>query len=432
MKNKKGFTLIELLAVIVILAIIALIATPIVLNIIKESKDSATIRSANFYMDSVENSLAANMLDGSKIEDGHYIIMENGDLCLELNKDKTCKRGLIKVEVSGKIPEKGNIIIIGSKLEKVDLLVDNKEIFKYNGEIVFNNGVIKTSDSVGTIILNGEIENSHPHITYDAILDGTTMPTIPAKLKYTNGKEKDVTFYYTGAGSVSGSDDTQIGYWTYFENGEVTRNADGTYSGTGDSITLTSNTYDNDDIPEFTPTQHRIGTTVLNKYESVEILGAVAKFELSGFLKFEPTGTKIIYENGEPVGVEEGELIPYFEDGTKVKNIILTYENNSQQIINIDQYKKMISIFEDNPSTQEYMLENISEDYLEIYGLFEQPAALGFQADGEIAVLLVGDNDYICNKLSKLSKITIEEEVDGKLEKKTFDVFNPIEDFLKK
>ena len=33
--KKKGFTLIELLAVIVVLAIIALIATPIVMNVIK-------------------------------------------------------------------------------------------------------------------------------------------------------------------------------------------------------------------------------------------------------------------------------------------------------------------------------------------------------------------------------------------------------------
>jgi len=53
---KKGFTLIELLAVIIVLAIIALIATPIVLDVIKDSKDSAArssahgvLHSANYY-----------------------------------------------------------------------------------------------------------------------------------------------------------------------------------------------------------------------------------------------------------------------------------------------------------------------------------------------------------------------------------------------
>lgn len=45
-KNSKGFTLIELLAVIVILAIIALIATPVILNIIKKARISATQDSA--------------------------------------------------------------------------------------------------------------------------------------------------------------------------------------------------------------------------------------------------------------------------------------------------------------------------------------------------------------------------------------------------
>lgn len=41
MKSKKGFTLIELLAVIVILAIIALIATPIIVELIKNSRISS-------------------------------------------------------------------------------------------------------------------------------------------------------------------------------------------------------------------------------------------------------------------------------------------------------------------------------------------------------------------------------------------------------
>ena len=49
---KKGFTLIELLAVIVILAVIAVIAVPIVLNIINDTKESATLRSAEMYMKS--------------------------------------------------------------------------------------------------------------------------------------------------------------------------------------------------------------------------------------------------------------------------------------------------------------------------------------------------------------------------------------------
>ena len=60
---KKGFTLIELLAVIVILAIIALIATPIVLNIINDSKESAVLRSADFYLDAVELSIAQRALE---------------------------------------------------------------------------------------------------------------------------------------------------------------------------------------------------------------------------------------------------------------------------------------------------------------------------------------------------------------------------------
>ena len=45
MKRKNGFTLIELLAVIVILAIISLIATPIILGIIEDTKKDAFLNS---------------------------------------------------------------------------------------------------------------------------------------------------------------------------------------------------------------------------------------------------------------------------------------------------------------------------------------------------------------------------------------------------
>ena len=55
--KKNAFTLIELLAVIVILAIIALIATPIILGIINDSKKSAEEASVKNYIRAVEISL---------------------------------------------------------------------------------------------------------------------------------------------------------------------------------------------------------------------------------------------------------------------------------------------------------------------------------------------------------------------------------------
>lgn len=60
MRNK-GFTLIELLAVIVILAIIALIATPIILGIINDARDSAKTRSAELVATGVEYAITTYM-----------------------------------------------------------------------------------------------------------------------------------------------------------------------------------------------------------------------------------------------------------------------------------------------------------------------------------------------------------------------------------
>ena len=64
-ENKiKGFTLIELLAVIVILAIIALIATPIILNVIEESRDKSNMNSTYGLVDAAKLYYAENITDG--------------------------------------------------------------------------------------------------------------------------------------------------------------------------------------------------------------------------------------------------------------------------------------------------------------------------------------------------------------------------------
>ena len=86
---KKGFTLIELVAVILILGFIALIATPIVINVIEDSKKESVLNSTKLYVNQVNNKLMelkVSSLDKDKtvepISDGSYSIMPNGNICI--------------------------------------------------------------------------------------------------------------------------------------------------------------------------------------------------------------------------------------------------------------------------------------------------------------------------------------------------------------
>ena len=103
-KQNKAFTLIELIVVLVILAILALIVTPIVLNIVKQAKDSANKRSIDAYGRSIELAVATYLLDngvfpnsideltieysGSKVECGISVL--NADSSVYLSE---CKVG---------------------------------------------------------------------------------------------------------------------------------------------------------------------------------------------------------------------------------------------------------------------------------------------------------------------------------------------------
>ena len=108
--KRKGFTLIELLAVIVVLAIIALIATPIVMNTIKNAKKGAAERTADNYIKQVETAVAESRIDGTKVANGTYNIQPDGNLCPisgcgENDKDK------ITIDMSGTKPTSGTVTI---------------------------------------------------------------------------------------------------------------------------------------------------------------------------------------------------------------------------------------------------------------------------------------------------------------------------------
>ena len=112
LKNKYGFTLIELLAVIVVLAIIALIATPIVMNTIKNAKKGAAERSADSYIRQVETAVAEARLNHKKIPNGTYQIDEEGNLTGTGLPD-----GKLKIEMNGKKPTEGTITISNGEVE---------------------------------------------------------------------------------------------------------------------------------------------------------------------------------------------------------------------------------------------------------------------------------------------------------------------------
>jgi len=130
--NNKAFTLIELLAVIVILAIIALIATPIVLNIISNTKENAQLRSAEMYLDAVEQSVMMKKMEDTTFNPNSCEISDKKLYCNESPEE-------LKVEVHGEKPNSGSIIFTSGKINDIELTYTNgKTIGKdTKGDLVY-------------------------------------------------------------------------------------------------------------------------------------------------------------------------------------------------------------------------------------------------------------------------------------------------------
>ena len=141
MKNKKGFTLIELLAVIVVLAIIALIATPIVMNTIKNAKKGAAERTADNYIKQVETTIAEKKLENNPLADGPYTIDGNGNLTgngltesvtIDMNGTKPTS-GKITIKNNGVDQDKSNVKI-GDYIVSYDKEKNKQQVYElYKG-----------------------------------------------------------------------------------------------------------------------------------------------------------------------------------------------------------------------------------------------------------------------------------------------------------
>ena len=151
---KKGFTLIELLAVIVILAIIALIATPIVLDIIEDSKNSSIKRSIELYADAVENSVAKAQLNGNVLPSGKYTTTDgktltNGETTIKVDYDGAKTVCDVYISSSGTI-----------SLKRCN--VSDKDVeYTYGNKIYENGDVVYFDVTTGKTCDNYTEENSN-------------------------------------------------------------------------------------------------------------------------------------------------------------------------------------------------------------------------------------------------------------------------------
>ena len=117
--RKNAFTLIELLAVITILAFISLIAVPIVINIINDSKEESLKKSIRFYVDTVEKNISRQQMNDPDYEPDKCIVQENGNVICSQNGEVlkvTETSNELKIAMKGGKPSSGNIYIENGKI----------------------------------------------------------------------------------------------------------------------------------------------------------------------------------------------------------------------------------------------------------------------------------------------------------------------------
>ena len=121
---RKGFTLAELLAVMVLLSALALIAVPVILDIIKDTRKDSAVRSAELYIDAAENIALYRETAGTGKREVEIGVVYNHEVLEEV----------FELKVDGSIPSEDSWVIF-DKYGVVDYsLKFGNYVISYNEE----------------------------------------------------------------------------------------------------------------------------------------------------------------------------------------------------------------------------------------------------------------------------------------------------------
>ena len=201
----KGFTLIELLAVIVILAIIALIATPIVLDIINDSKESSKKRSQELFIDGLTQEIARRQLNSVTLSDGVYSV------------------GELDVPVKGDVPEDGYVYIKNGNIVNYYFSYKDGTINESSNSLELEKDILSNTDpfsiSAVTLSLGSKLEENfyvkkaemdkYKNVYILIENDKRQNANDPVKIELKDYKEKD-GYYVFSSSSTSFSEFTNI------------------------------------------------------------------------------------------------------------------------------------------------------------------------------------------------------------------------------
>ena len=256
--KRKGFTLVELLAVIVILSVIALITTPMILNIIEETRKKASIESVNGILDAAEKYEITSMLEGeetrrfefpedtklqykgTKPESGTLIIDEEGNTSITVLINGYCVRKRFN-ETTPSVIEEENCTIEDSELiyaerykeeilngaypeiknELIPVTIESngtvtyadirKEWYSYKNKIWANAVILKdnVTHSVGEIIPESDIKQYYvwiPRYKYE-------LWNVNGENKYPNGTSESAINIVFESKDKDISTGTENGEW---------------------------------------------------------------------------------------------------------------------------------------------------------------------------------------------------------------------------